>query len=101
MLNISCNFKIGKSNLMCTKCKVEEEDQRHLIVCPKLSEHMAVSHKSINYDDLHGSDTSKLEVIGKVLMEKVQLLLSDNDNIITPLCTNDLLCAASTQEELE
>ena len=43
----------------------------------------------------------KLEVIGKVLMENVQLLLSDNNNIITPLCTNDLLCASSTQEELE
>ena len=100
MVEVNCNFKSGKSDLMCRKCKIEEEDQRHLLVCPKLSE-MALCCKTIDYEDLHGSDTSKLEIIGKVLMEKLHLLLSDNVNIITPLCTNNLLCAASTQEELE
>ena len=72
----------------------------YTLVCPKLSE-MALCCKTIDYEDLHGSDTSKLEIIGKVLMEKFHLLLSDNVNIITPLCTNNLLCAASTQEELK
>ena len=101
MINVSCNFKNGKSDLMCRKCKLEEEDQRHLLVCPKLSEQMALCCKLINYDDLHGSDTSKLEVIGKILLEKYHLLLTENVDILTPLCTNNLLCAASTQEELE
>ena len=52
---------------------------------------MTLCSESIDYDadDFHGSefDTSKLEVIGKVLMDKSQMLLSDNVNIITPLCT--------------
>ena len=101
LINVSCNFKNGKSDLMCRKCKLEEEDQRHLLVCPKLSEQMALCCKLINYDDLHGSDTSKLEVLGKILLEKYHLLLTENVDILTPLCTNNLLCAASTQEELE
>ena len=100
MVEVNCNFKSGKSDLICRKCKIEEEDQRHLLVCPKLSER-ALCCKTIDYEDLHGSDTSKLEIIGKVLMEKFHLLQSDNVNIITPLCTNNLLCAASTKEELE
>ena len=62
---------------------------------------MALCWKSIDYDDLHGSDTSKLEVIGKILLEKYHLLLTENVDILTPMCTNNLLCAASTQEELE
>ena len=86
MVEVNCNFKSGKSDLICRKCKIEEEDQRHLLVCPKLIE-MALCCKTIDYEDLHGSDTSKLEIIGKVLMEKLHLLLSDNVNIITPLCT--------------
>ena len=76
---------------MCSKCKVEEEDQRHLLICLKTCKKMTLCSKSIDYDadDFHGSefDTSKLEVIGKVLMDKSQMLLSDNVNIITPLCT--------------
>ena len=76
---------------MCSKCKVEEEDHRHLLICLKTCKKMTLCSKSIDYDadDFHGSefDTSKLEVIGKVLMEQSQMLLSDNVNIITPLCT--------------
>lgn len=59
-------------------------------------EKMTLFSKSIDYDadDFHGSefDTSKLEVIGKVLMEQSQMLLSDNVNIITPLCKKTLFC---------
>ena len=71
---------------MCSKCKVEEEDHRHLLICLKTCKKMTLCSKSIDYDadDFHGSefDTSKLEVIGKVLMDKSQMLLSDNVNII-------------------
>ena len=63
---------------MCSKCKVEEEDQRHLLICLKISKQMALCSKSIDYDadDFHGSefDTSKLEEIGKVIMEQFQML---------------------------
>ena len=49
MVEVNCNFKSGKSDLICRKCKIEEEDQRHLLVCPKLIE-MALCCKTIDYD---------------------------------------------------
>ena len=38
MMEVHSNFKKGKSDLMCRKCKLNEETQRHLLICPKLSD---------------------------------------------------------------
>ena len=101
MLDINGNFKNGKSDLKCRKCGMEEESQRHLLVCPKLSDYSLINDTTIIYEDLLGFDCNKIELVGKVLMKRFELLLSNDHAIIAPLCT-DISCAASTTvEELE
>ena len=36
MLDGKANFKIGKTDLRCRKCLVEEETQKHLLECSEL-----------------------------------------------------------------
>ena len=36
MLDLHCNFKIGKSDLLCRKCSKENETQKHIMCCPAL-----------------------------------------------------------------
>ena len=101
MLDIKGNFKIGKSDLKCRKCGIEEELQKHLLFCPKLCDYSLMKYNTILYEDLLGVDSIKIETIGKILMKRFNLLLSDNHDI-TPLCTDNSSCAASIPvEELE
>ena len=95
MLNIYGNFKNGKSDISCRKCNMDEENQKHLLVCPKLCDNSIMAN-TISYDDLLGFDCNKIEVICKIFMKRFNLLLADNCDT-TPMCT-DLSCAASTEE---
>ena len=38
MLDVHCNFKSGKSNLLCRKCLSEDETQKHLLSCKALND---------------------------------------------------------------
>ena len=95
MLNIYGNFKNGKSDISCRKCNMDEENQKHLLVCPKLCDNSIMAN-TISYDDLLGFDCNKIEVIFKIFMKRFNLLLADNCDTTT-MCT-DLSCAASTEE---
>ena len=100
MIDIKGNFKSGKADLKCRKCDMEEESQIHLLQCSKLSDYSLMNNNTITYEDLFGVDCKKIELIGKILMQRFKLLLSDN--AIAPLCTDNLSCAASAMvEELE
>ena len=94
MLNVKCNFKIGESDLMCRKCRLAEEDQRHLLICPKLSDNSLSNCRLPDYEDMLGLNTSKIEIIGRILIQRFNLLISNNN--LTPLCTDTISCAAST-----
>ena len=86
MLDVKCNFKIGKSDLLCRKCGIENESQKHILSCKALQDNSLInSDYSPSYEDIFGSNIDKIELIGQILMEKFKHLTSDN-----PLCTVNL-----------
>ena len=83
MLDVNCNFKIGKSTLLCRKCGIENESQKHILSCKALQDNSLIdSDYAPSYEDIFGSNIDKIELIGKILMNKFKQLKSDN-----PLCT--------------
>ena len=93
MLDLKCNFKVGKSDLLCRKGCMEEESQQHLLSCTYLIESSIVNSDYVpQYQDLFSNETMKLKSIGRILMTKFKLL---ND---TTMCTNVNLCAASVPQ---
>ena len=80
---------------------MEEESQRHLLICPNLSDYSVMNGNTIIYEDLLGFDCNKIELIGKILMKRFKLLLSNNHAIIAPLCTDNYSSCAASKEELE
>ena len=101
MLDIKCNFKFGKSEFMCRKCNMAEEQQKHILICPKLNDNSLMNSSPIIYEDLLGVEVNKIELIGRILMKRFKALITDTD-ITHPMCTNNILCAASAiVEDLE
>ena len=43
MLDVKCNYKVGKSDLKCRKCQMFDEDQEHLLKCADLSDNSVLS----------------------------------------------------------
>ena len=77
MLEVKANFKIGKTDLRCRKCLVEEETQKHLLECSELRDNSIVSDSNIpNYEDLYSIDREKVEAIGRVLLHKYHCLVT-------------------------
>ena len=57
MTNVRNNFKNGNNNLECQLgCGEKEEDQKHILVCPKLHEKYQCKDdlKNVKYDDIFG-----------------------------------------------
>ena len=97
MLDLKCNFKYGLTDLLCSKCRIEEENQEHLLSCTALVEKSVVNSEYIpQYDDIFSNDTKKLSMIGKILMIKFNLLKNDKT-----LCTNINLCAATVPQTVD
>ena len=77
MLDVKANFKIGKTDLRCRKCLVDEETQKHLLKCSKLRDNSIVSDSNIpDYEDLYSMDREKVEAIGRVLLHKYHCLVN-------------------------
>ena len=54
---------------------MEEESQKHLLECSKLSNNDVVIGANIpKYEDLFSTEMDKVEVIGRILLQKFQLL---------------------------
>ena len=97
MLNVKCNFKVGRTDLICSKCGLEDEEQEHLLSCTALKENSLVSSDYVpKYSDIFSNDSKKLEMIGKILMTKFKLLKNDN-----PLCTDGKSGAATVQCDID
>ena len=69
MLDLKGNFKSGLSDTKCRKCHTEEENQKHLLECPQLSDNGLVAECPA-YDDLFGA---KPAIIGKILKRKFEI----------------------------
>ena len=75
MLDLKANFKVGKTDLRCRKCLMDEETQRHLLECSELNNNDVVIGSNIpKYEDLFSTELDKVEVIGRILLQKYQLL---------------------------
>ena len=80
MIDVKANFKVGKTNLRCRKCLKEEETQSHILECPELMDNSVMIGSDIpKYEDLFSTDVDKVEVIGKILLQKFHKL-------VTPHC---------------
>ena len=87
MIDVKCNFKLGLKSLKCRKCGIDDEDQKHLLQCPSLLDSDIVPSNNIpKYEDLFCANSSKIEIIGKVLLQKYKVLQSPNTKNNT-MCT--------------
>ena len=59
---------------MCRKCLQAEENQKHLLECPKLADNSILNTGYLpQYEDLYSDDTEKIQCIGKILLTKFKL----------------------------
>ena len=72
MTEVKCNFKTGKTDLNCRKCRKVEESQEHLLKCPELLK----CPDQVKYLDLFGKDVVKLSAIGKFLLKCYKLVIN-------------------------
>ena len=68
MMDLKANFKMGQTDLSCSRCGTGEESQRHLLSCPTVmqGDTSLVSETSC-YEDLLGEDPDRVETLGKIL----------------------------------
>ena len=79
MLDVKANFKVGKTNLRCRKCLKEEETQRHLLECSELMDNsVMIGSSNPKYEDLFSTDLDKVEVIGRILLQKFHNLVTSH-----------------------
>ena len=71
MLNVKCNFKIGKHDLLCERCHTEEETQKHILFCKATSDSSVLNKDNLaEYEDLYSKDPKKIALIGRILLQK-------------------------------
>ncbi len=71
-IEVACNFKTGKTDLSCRKCKNEPEIQQHILDCPKLIR----KPSDMDYLDLFGKNLDKLISVGKHLRKCLNLVIN-------------------------
>ena len=76
MLDLRANFKVGQTDLTCTKCdNGEEETQPHLLTCPGLSDTSVVTEVP-EYEQLLDQDPDRVERLGRIVQQKFIMLKS-------------------------
>ena len=73
MLDVKVNFKTSEFDLSCRKCRNATESQEHLLSCEALLDGNLVLN-SPHYEDILGVDREKIIVMGRILIEKYNLL---------------------------
>ena len=94
MLDLKCNFKVGKKDLMCSICGKHEESQEGLLTCEVLIDSTETVNPNM-YSDLFSSDKSKITIIAKLLRKKylnyqVHRKNGNNLPIAAPIVINNL-----------
>ena len=97
MLDVKCNYKDGKSSLLCRRCNAEDESQAHIFKCKALSDNSVLNSNVIpSYEDIFGLDTEKIKIVGRILMNKFKLLTSDNTLCTDIIINNDNYTGAAS-----
>ena len=79
MLDLKSNFKLGQTDLSCSRCGTgEEESQRHVLSCPAVTQgDTSVVTDVPCYEDLLDEDPVRVETLG--------LILNQNFNVFKTL----------------
>ena len=73
MLDVKCNFKLGKVDLKCSLGCDQDETQNHLFICPALEDDE--SEVTVNYRDIYSNDREKVRLVTRILMTRFQRFL--------------------------
>ena len=68
MLEVKCNFKLGKPDLKCSLGCDTNEDQEHILNCPVLKEDNL--EQIPNYKDIFGNNQMKIKMVTQLLKQK-------------------------------
>merc|ERR1711884_595932 len=71
MLNLKCNFKLGKVDLKCSLGCDQDETQQHLFDCPALDD-VDSEETAGKYEDIFCNDREKVRMVTRVLMSRFQ-----------------------------
>ena len=76
MMDLKCNFKLGQTDLSCSRCGTgEEESQRHVLSCPAVTQgDTSVVTDAITYEDLLDEDPHRVETLGHKLNQNFKVL---------------------------
>ena len=75
MLDLKSNFKNGLSDILCRKCNLEDETQKHILFCPAISDLSILKVDQIpKYEDIFKNSVDKIESLTKILLQKFNLL---------------------------
>ena len=67
-MDLKANFKLGQTNLSCSRCGTGEESQRHVLSCPTVMQGDTSLVTGISsYKDLLGKDPVRVETLGHKL----------------------------------
>ena len=77
--------KYGSSNLLCSLCKIEDDDQLHILTCKVLSQNIK-SVEITKYEDIFSSDIQKQKVITVLYQE----LFKIRDNLKSQLAPGNI-----------
>ena len=65
MMDLKANFKLGQTDLSCSRCGTGEESQRHLLSCPAVMQgDTSLVSETSSYEDLLGEDPCRVETLG-------------------------------------
>ena len=79
MLDLKCNFKLGKFNLKCSLGCDQDETQQHLFVCPALDDDD--SEIPGKYEDVYCNDKDKVRMVTRALMSRFQQFINKKTTV--------------------
>ena len=87
MMDLKSNFKLGQTDLSCSRCGTGEESQRHVLSCPAVMQgDTSLVSDTISYEDLLGEDPGRVETLGHKLNQNFDVfknLPCDRSNAVS------------------
>ena len=75
-MDLKANFKLGQTDLCCSRCGTEEESQRHVLVCPAVTQgDTSVVSDVPCYEDLLDEDPHRVETLGLILNQNFSVFV--------------------------
>ena len=67
----------------------------YYLLCPKLSDNSVTNTCQLEYEDLLGNESNRIEVIGRIVFKRFNDLKHNIDITPLALCTDNISCAAT------